>query len=426
MRVAREFLQFLAIVGIAIFSRRNVRHIDKKNESEWCTVNTSLTNSYTLNILTKNWFGEDWEADQVLNHYDTLATEALKSPFVSRSAGEEYDSFRLHYSLEHLGKYEHEGRSVSHIRDRAIKDYAKVLRQKKQVIFYGPPGTGKTRLAMEVRDYITGPDWEERSCIVQFHQSYSYEDFIESIRPRLAGAQEGAMEFEYRNGAFKELCLKAMRKENQDKEYVIVIDEINRGNISSIFGELIMLLEETYRSPDHAVKLPYTREAFYIPKNVFLIGTMNSADKSAIDIDIALRRRFHFIRLDPDIEVLSRELTAASCSNISSDDKKYSIQPVKVLSGINKLIISDRNLGRDYALGQSFFLPRDGNLTLGDLVETLRGTVIPLLEEYLLISPKFRQSLEAIGMKFQGSYIQADNDTTIMEYLNRFASIIEG
>ena len=179
-----------------------------------------------------------------------------------------------------------------------------VLERKQNIIFQGVPGVGKTfiiKSILKTRFSISSENYQT----VQFHQSYSYEEFIEGLRP-VSGV------FEVKDGLFKEFSNKASK--DPDNPYFFVIDEINRGNISKIFGELLMLIESDKRET-YSVKLPYSGEDFTIPKNLYIIGTMNTADRSLSLVDYALRRRFSFITL--------------KASTISSTDFSIAIRPTK-------------------------------------------------------------------------------------------------
>ena len=253
------------------------------------------------------------------------------------------------------------------------------------VIFYGPPGTGKTYTTTEraVRicntDTSKNIDREELTTLYKalidegkivfttFHQSYSYEDFMEGIK---ATAENGQISYEPKDGVFKELCEKAKNTPNDN--FVLVIDEINRGNISRIFGELITLIETSKRagnSEELSVTLPYTKERFSVPQNVYIIGTMNTADRSLAGLDLALRRRFHFEEMMPNTEFLN----GLKVDNI--DIKKLLIfinQRIEVL------------LDREHTIGHAYFmkLKEDGKATIATLSDIFLNQIIPLLQEY--------------------------------------------
>ena len=193
----------------------------------------------------------------------------------------------------------------------------------KNIILYGPPGTGKTYNTVRKAVEIIEPDkgWgdkdykavkeeynkllnEGRINFVTFHQSYGYEEFIEGIKPSTDG---GNVTYKVEQGVFLQFCENAKKAENKDKNFVFIIDEINRGNISKIFGELITLIEDNKRDgaiEAMSVKLPYSHKSFSVPDNIYIIGTMNTADRSIAAIDTALRRRFTFIEMMPDYAVL--------------------------------------------------------------------------------------------------------------------------
>jgi 5-methylcytosine-specific restriction protein B len=198
--------------------------------------------------------------------------------------------------------------------------------------------------------------------VVQFHPSYAYEDFIQGIRPKLTG---GAVTWELEDGRFVQFCKKA--KLSDTSPCVLIIDEINRAHLSRVFGELMYLME--YRTKE--MKLAAGGDVFKIPKNVYLIGTMNTADRSIALVDHALRRRFSFIRLSPDYEVLNRHLTAKGYPGDSL---------VKTLREVNRAI-NDHN----YELGISYFM-KDEDLK-GLLPDIWTGEIEPYLEEYFYDQP---------------------------------------
>lgn len=175
-----------------------------------------------------------------------------------------------------------------------FKEMLLLLDTKKNLILQGPPGVGKTFIARRLAYALLKAEDKARVTFVQFHQSYSYEDFIEGYRPKDGGS------FVLRKGLFCEFCKKA--REDSSRDYVLVIDEINRGNLSKIFGELLMLIEPDKRSPAWNVQLAYSGDEFHVPANLHLIGLMNTADRSLALVDYALRRRFAFFTLDPQFK----------------------------------------------------------------------------------------------------------------------------
>ena len=275
-------------------------------------------------------------------------------------------------------------------------------------ILYGPPGTGKTYNSIF---YSVGIIKKDKSIIdmikdktknisnivkeeifnnfnylkeqgqiefVTFHQSYSYEDFVEGIRPTLdnkniseniESIEENKKDLKYTlySGIFKNICERA--ESNLDKNYVLIIDEINRGNISKIFGELITLLEPSKRlgeTEELKIRLPYSGEEFGVPKNLYILGTMNTADRSIALLDIALRRRFNFIEMPPKYNLLK---------TINCKEGEINLQDL--LEAINTRI--EFLLDKDHLIGHSYFIKVE---TFDDLKEVFRNSIMPLLQEY--------------------------------------------
>ncbi|MDY0321894.1 MAG: AAA family ATPase [Arcobacteraceae bacterium] len=243
----------------------------------------------------------------------------------------------------------------------------------KNIILYGAPGVGKTHNTNKLINLIDesksekeifsaikdnknetitlNDDLKSRVKFITFHQSFGYEDFIEGFRPN----KEGNIKIE--KGIFHNICTEAIKEENKDKNYYLVIDEINRGNISKIFGELITLIEDDKRDKIE-VTLPYSKEPFKVPSNLFIIGTMNSTDKSIALIDIALRRRFTFLKMKPN-EILVPDIAKS------------------IFSQINQKI--SETIGEDYKIGHSYFMNISNE---DDLNFVLEYKITPLLEEY--------------------------------------------
>lgn len=230
------------------------------------------------------------------------------------------------------------------ISEEKFNEIVALLRRKKNVILEGAPGVGKTFLARKVAYQLMGEAKDENIEMVQFHQSYSYEDFVQGIRPMANG------EFKTRDGVFYEFCAKALT--NPKEKYVFIIDEINRGNLSKILGELMMLIEANKRSPRYAIKLTYSDpddEKFYVPDNVYILGCMNTADRSLSIVDYALRRRFAFFTIEP-------EFGKAFCDFLTQKfDDDFVTDICKRLIDINELIKQHPSLGKGMEIGHSYF-----------------------------------------------------------------------
>ncbi len=307
-----------------------------------------------------------------------------------RSKWETSDSLRIFFFPPDKDKVEHIKNILGPLLEKTLKNEkpnsppneVKSMEDNKNIILYGPPGTGKTfksrYRAVEIAgEIIDGKQQEEgdikkqfdelsnqsRICFITFHQSYAYEDFIEGIRPVMQSTEAGdSPRYECRDGIFKEICKRA--GENPLENYVLIIDEINRGNISKILGELITLLEPDKRLGEKneiKTKLPYSQKPFGVPSNLYIIGTMNTADKSIALVDIALRRRFDFEELMPDFEI---------CKGLE-DEKK------KVLKELNRRITLRKD--RDHQIGHAYFIDAEDPKQFN---RVFKKNVIPLLQEY--------------------------------------------
>ena len=239
-----------------------------------------------------------------------------------------------------------------------------VLKRKKNIILQGAPGVGKTFLAKRLAYSIMGEKDDEHVKFIQFHQNYSYEDFVMGYKP----IEEG---FELKYGIFYNFCQKATK--NPDKDYFFIIDEINRGNLSKIFGELLMLIEADYR--DEKATLAYTGSDFSVPKNLHIIGMMNIADRSLAMIDYALRRRFSFFDIEP----------AFDSEGFSNYQKEFSNKTfnelIKKIKKLNEAIAQDQSLGKGFCIGHSYFCNTE-ECSLEWMKDIVEFDIFPMLSEY--------------------------------------------
>ena len=309
--------------------------------------------------------------DEVVRAFDAIFLLYLLA--ISEEPSTDIDAFRAARSGQKKPKPESDSElypreQLQHetlLDERRIRTLEKLLLDKGQLILYGPPGTGKTWLGEKFARYFAGSSARVR--VVQFHPSYSYEDFVEGIRPDLEGDQ---VRYSVRSGIFSRLCDEARTQPGM--RYVLIVDEINRGNLPRIFGELLYLLERR-GSP---VELPGSGRKFSVPPNVYLIGTMNTADHSIALVDAALRRRFHFERFDPDADLLRSWLDRKGSSMVGVAD---------VLSRLNERLEA-MGVDRDQLIGHSHFMK--SNLAEEELERIWTHSILPTIEEYFYGQPE--------------------------------------
>ncbi|MDX9695237.1 MAG: AAA family ATPase [Bacteroidales bacterium] len=294
------------------------------------------------------------------------------------------------------------------------------------VIMYGPPGTGKTYSVVNSLDFVTQGD-SSRYVLLQFHPSFTYEDFIEGIKPK-GVSKDGNIRFELVNGVFKNFCIKA--KKDPDKAFYFVVDEINRANLSSVFGETLSLLEKDYRhdgkNPKNLIRTQYStliedlikedkkyedlaytidrgEVKFGVPKNVFFIGMMNDVDKSIDAFDLALRRRFKWIKKDCEYDVIEEE------TRYKKKDEFTNIgQFVKACEKLNSFISSELGLGKSYEFGHSFFMKMSD---IAKRKEITQHNLETLFNLYL--RPTLKEYLRAV-------FAESELDEKLDKALNRF------
>ena len=246
---------------------------------------------------------------------------------------------------------------------------SKLVKYKKNVILQGAPGVGKTFAAKRLAYSIMGEVDESRVEMVQFHQNYSYEDFIMGYKPTEDGG------FALRTGIFYDFCQKA--RSDKGRPYFFIIDEINRGNLSKIFGELLMLIENDHRKD--AVRLAYRDEKFSVPENVHIIGMMNTADRSLAMIDYALRRRFSFYTMFPGFD------TPGFKKLMTTYPDTRTAGVVEGVKALNETIRKDDSLGEGFCIGHSYFCGKE-NVGV-DLYDVVNFDIAPMLEEYWFDNP---------------------------------------
>lgn len=349
----------------------------KTSSLRWANIRTTFEN-YKMTVARVTLWDEINRKEQETDHIYNIEEMDL---FSDNPPNEYFKQFYDDYM-----SYKNKGSLM--IENEIVKDITKKLTKSKNIILRGAPGTGKSYLAKTVASQIIGIsdeqlDSSEQFEFVQFHPNYDYTDFVQGIRPIID--ENGNMGFKLKSGIFKTFCEKAIQAQNNifsdelvenhenDKKYVFVIDEINRGEISKIFGELFFSIDPSYRGITGAVKTQYSNmesesDKFYIPENVYIIGTMNDIDRSVDTFDFAMRRRFRFIEIEANENIEMLE---------SLGDKKEEAT-IKMIS-LNDAISQVEELDSNYHIGAAYFL----KLKDMSFEELWEDYLEPLLSDYV-------------------------------------------
>ena len=262
-----------------------------------------------------------------------------------------------------------------------LRDALAGLRRRRALLLQGPPGTGKTFLARRLAWLLLGRQDENRIELVQFHPSYGYEDFVLGFRPGPGG------QFHLVEGVLPLLCERAAA--DPERPYFLLIDELNRGNVARIFGELLLLLEPDKRGPAHALRLPYAppeAPRFFVPENLYVIGTLNLADRSLTPLDYALRRRFAFVPLRPQFNLPLQQLLQAAGVPAALIELL-----TERMMALNQVIATDPELGPDFEIGHSYFCappPGESDAAHAWLRLVFEQEIGPLLADYWREQPE--------------------------------------
>ena len=326
---------------------RNVREVNWTHKGEWPHPGQAAVKTLT-DITSYTDYVEKLDALFASDDIDEVEAEEIRWP---------------EYSKEDFLK-------AVYMDEAGYDTLVGLVRNKKNVILQGAPGVGKTYAAKRLAYSIMGVKDPNRVMMVQFHQSYSYEDFIMGFRP----AEKG---FELKRGAFYNFCKAA--EIDSENEYFFIIDEINRGNLSKIFGELFMLIENDKRGVE--LQLLYSDEKFSVPDNVYIIGMMNTADRSLAMLDYALRRRFAFYEMKPGFHTDGFRDYRIGLNNAKFDNLIHCVEQ------LNAAIAGDESLGEGFCIGHSYFCNLDGEVSDQVLAGIVEYELIPLLKEYWFDEP---------------------------------------
>ena len=361
-------------VGDVIFVKKGTQKVIGRGIVESEYIYDSSANSEYCNIRKVKWI-DNFEADHPgkavlktlteITQYTEYVNQLndiynVEKDLMDDEVEENYPPYSREDFLEEVYMLEEDYETLSAL-----------VRKKKNVILQGAPGVGKTFAAKRLAYSMMGVKDVSRVQMVQFHQSYSYEDFVEGYRPNEKG-------FALEKGAFYDFC--KLAEEDSENDYYFIIDEINRGNLSKIFGELFMLIENDKRGRKHEIQLLYSKEKFHVPQNVYIIGMMNTADRSLAMLDYALRRRFAFFDILPGFESDGFRMYQEGLQNENFD------KLIRTVITLNDTIRRDDSLGEGFCIGHSYFCNYE-TVDNKDISEIIEYEIIPLLKEYWFDEP---------------------------------------
>ena len=389
----------IKVTGTVIDNKNDGKNImvewDEPEEREWYM----FTGRNTIWNITPKDDKDDWAKEELIKFVFDGENQDYQKFINDPYWGDRYNLVAENEKDEEFIPYTKTDFLKEVFMDEEKYDVIKnILIRKKNIILQGVPGVGKTFCAKKLFYSIMGKKDDTKIKTIQFHQSYSYEDFIQGFRPNNDGR------FELKNGVFYNLVKeareeyeKAEQENRKAQEYCIIIDEINRGNLSKVFGELMMLIESDKRKKEWSLKLTYSpNEDFYIPKNLYIIGTMNTADRSLTMIDYALRRRFSFITLEPAFE--NKKLENHLINDEGIDDE-FAIKITQMYVQLNQFII-DTFKNDNFVIGHSYFINQlDRDRLESSYNEIVQYDIKPLLEEYFFgENEKINEALNKIKL----------------------------
>jgi len=421
-RNVKEFLQFLSAGEILIATEMQLSDFNVNRTG--VTSGQFLRTCYYLNLFGSGQWGQFSTTMDRYNYILELCEDANNAGFFNLDLTVPQTDLKSAF-IDFLNDgITQTVRALPRAFDPEVEECMALLKESKQIILSGPPGIGKTRMALQIAEKLESDGELAEKEMILFHQSSSYEDFIEGIRPNV---ESSSLSYSYKHGIFKLLCRKA--ETNPDQYYILIIDEINRGNVSNIFGELIFLLEPSYRHPDYAVELQYTGDRLWVPANLLIIGTMNSTDKSAVDLDLALRRRFSIINLYPNAESITRALSERGVEIIMPGEdgaNRETLNMANVLNGLNSIISRNIGLGEDFQFGQAFLLPHEGKeYDDAFILNAWNYKIIPLLNEYAHLSPSILGEISDMGFIVRNGRVQHFVLADLYAAMRQLSGIIE-